>query len=349
MRVLQLGPYPPPHGGVQYNLVAIREFLRRQDIPNEVINLTRFRRSDAGGVYYPKNWFHTLWLLFRLRYDIVHLHIGGNLTPRLLGLSLVCCLMPRSKAILTFHSGGYPGSRKGRTARPFSLRGFIFRRFNKIIAVNTEIVELFKKFGVPADRIRLVYPHALIEVPQDQELTGPLKSFIQGHRPVLITAGLLESEYDLTRQIDVLDPVRKRYHNAGLVIIGSGELEDVLRKYIHSKPYAEHILLCGDVPHLETLRAITESDLFLRTTLYDGDSIAVREALHLGTPVIATDTGMRPQGVFLIPKSDSDALYQAIDMYLQGETPAESKSELSDENIETIFSLYKELVGETKS
>ena len=30
MRVVQLGPYPPPHGGVQTNLVAIREYLRRQ-------------------------------------------------------------------------------------------------------------------------------------------------------------------------------------------------------------------------------------------------------------------------------------------------------------------------------
>ena len=30
MRVVQLGPYPPPHGGVQTNLVAIREYLRRR-------------------------------------------------------------------------------------------------------------------------------------------------------------------------------------------------------------------------------------------------------------------------------------------------------------------------------
>ena len=29
MTVLQLGPVPPPHGGVQTNLIAIREHLRR--------------------------------------------------------------------------------------------------------------------------------------------------------------------------------------------------------------------------------------------------------------------------------------------------------------------------------
>ncbi len=30
MRVLQLGPYPPPHGGVQSNLVAIRPGLYQE-------------------------------------------------------------------------------------------------------------------------------------------------------------------------------------------------------------------------------------------------------------------------------------------------------------------------------
>ena len=27
MIILQMGPYPPPHGGVQTNLVAIRRYL----------------------------------------------------------------------------------------------------------------------------------------------------------------------------------------------------------------------------------------------------------------------------------------------------------------------------------
>ena len=44
MTVLQIGPYPPPHGGVQTNLVAIRDYLRAHGHSAPVINLTRFRR-----------------------------------------------------------------------------------------------------------------------------------------------------------------------------------------------------------------------------------------------------------------------------------------------------------------
>ena len=122
MRVLQLGPYPPPHGGVQTNLVAIRQYLRRRGIPCAVINLTRFRKPDGDNVYYPANALQLMGLLRRLRYDVLHLHIGGDLTPRLLGLGLICSRILGAKSVLTLHSGGYPSSPQGKSARPATLR-----------------------------------------------------------------------------------------------------------------------------------------------------------------------------------------------------------------------------------
>src|SRR5450432_4029724 len=93
MKVLQLGPYPPPHGGVQTNLVAIREYLLASGHECLAINLTRSRGADADGVYYPKSAAGLAWLLLRLRADIVHLHFGGDLTARLLAWPawLPCC------------------------------------------------------------------------------------------------------------------------------------------------------------------------------------------------------------------------------------------------------------------
>src|ERR1039458_6531146 len=161
MRVLQIGPYPPPHGGVQTNLVDIRNYLRKQGCSCEAINITRHRRADADGVYYPSNALELARLLLRLRYDVVHLHIGGHLSGRLLALSLVCCLMPGSKAVLSFHSGGYPSSPAGKTAGPRTLRGWVMRRFDGVIAVNREIADLFGRFGVSAARVRLIPPHSV--------------------------------------------------------------------------------------------------------------------------------------------------------------------------------------------
>lgn len=345
MKVLQLGPYPPPHGGVQTNLVALRRYLRERGIPCAVINLTRHRRADADDVYYPKTGLEVFKLLRQVSADIVHLHLGGHVTPRLLGLSLACCSLPGRRAVLTFHSGGYPSSAAGQRARPTSLRGFVFRRFDKIIAVNEEIVEMFRRFGVPAERIELILPHAPNSLSPDTELPGSLKNFFAAHNPVLLTVGLLEPEYDLALQIEALGRIRQNFPDAGLVIIGSGSLADELRRLIDAKPYASHVLLCGDVPHEITLRAIAEGAAFLRTTLYDGDSISVREALHLGVPVIATNNGMRPAGVILIPPAQLEALCHAIENNLTTSRPQSNDAETGEENLLAVLNLYRELLA----
>jgi glycogen synthase len=343
MRVVQLGPWPPPHGGVQTNMVSIRRYLREQGHFCAVINLTRFRGQQADDVYYPASGADVLRTLRRLRADIIHLHVGGSLTPRLLALCLACAAMPGGKSVLSFHSGGYPTSPDGQTARPFTLRGMVFRRLDAIIAVNPAIEQLFHRFGVAPSRVHLIYPH---ETPQRSDAPYPegLAEFIRAHHPFLFTVGLLEPEYDLPLQIETVGRVRERYALAGLVIAGAGSLEQDLRSLIAAQPWAEHVLLWGDMPHAVTLRAIAECDMLLRTTHYDGDSIAVREALALGTPVIATDNGMRPNGVRLIPARNPDALLAAIQQTMESTASREATAG-DDSNLQQVLQLYTSLLG----
>jgi glycosyltransferase involved in cell wall biosynthesis len=344
--VIQLGPYPPPQGGIQTHLVALRQFLLDRQIPCAAINLTRFRRPDGDGVYYPESALGVARLLLRLPYPIVHLHIGGNLTNRLLALSLFCSLLPDRRTVLTFHSGGYPTSPAGRTAGPHTARGIVLRRFDRVIAVNAAIAGLLDRLGLRPDRVRVISPFSVAEPAPSTALTDRLRDFCGVHRPLLLTVGLLEPEYDLPLQIETLGRVRERFPKAGLVILGSGSLEQELRAAISTKPYASDILLHGDAPHPLTLRLISDSDLLLRTTWYDGDSISVREALHLGTPVIATDNGMRPDGVELVPPRDPAALLQAITRRLTDEAPPAARLARPDGNLQAVLDVYAELSTE---
>jgi glycosyltransferase involved in cell wall biosynthesis len=343
MRVVQLGPYPPPHGGVQTNLVAIREYLRRHGHTCDAVNLTRFRREDADGVYYPQDALALMRLLWRLPADILHLHFGGDLTSRLLGLALFCTLLPGRKTVLTFHSGGYPGSPAGLTAAPGTLRGFVLRRIDGLIGVNSRIAAMFRKFGVRAERIRTILP--FVVQPPDRALPLPqaLSEFLGAHRPVLLTVGLLEPEYDLAMQIDCMAGILERFPHAGLLIVGAGSLEAGLRAQIAGKAYAGQILLYGDMPHAVTLRATLECDLLLRTTLYDGDSVSVREALYLGTPVIATDNGMRPEGVHLVPVSDPARLREAVCAVLACGDARRAPAGDGQENLRAVLEFYEEV------
>lgn len=348
MRVLLLGPYPPPHGGVQTNLVAIRRLLFSRGIPCSVINLTRFRKEAADDIYYPTNALELLWMLVRLKYDILHLHIGGNLTTRLLLVGLAATLMPGRKTVLTFHSGGYPTSEAGASAGRATFRGFVLRRFDRLIGVNQELTQLYRKFGIEETKIRLIFPHAVIRDSFAPSLPDQMAGFMEAHQPNILTVSGLEPEYEVPLQIDVLGSILDRFPGAGLMIVGTGSLEEKIRKEIENKSYAEHILLCGDVPHAITLRAISECDLFLRTTQYDGDSISVREALYSGVPVIATDNGMRPQGIHLIPRPEPESLKRAIEEVLNNGTAALAVAETGERNIEEVLELYQELISESK-
>lgn len=343
MTILQLGPYPPPHGGVQSNVVAIRRHLTRHGIQSGVVNLTRHREAREPDVYHPRTAWETARLLWRLPYRILHFHWGGNVTGRLLGLSLFLCWLPGRKAVLTFHSGGYPSSNEGRAARAGTFRGFVFRRFDRVIAVNEEIAGMMRRYGVREDRLRVICPTAIEESEIADKLPDALSGFYAAHRPLLLTVGLLEPEYDLPLQIDVLGPVREVLPQAGLVIAGSGSLEGELRQRIESKPWSDHILLAGDVPHDVTLRAIREAEVLLRTTQYDGDAVSIREALYLGTPVIATDNGMRPAGLRLIPAGDAPALRSAIEDLAREQRPKTAGAGTGIENLDAVLALYREL------
>lgn len=348
MRVLQLGPFAPPHGGVQSNLAAIRDALVDRGISCPVVTLTRAQSPsvDACEIYRPQNAIQFISYLVRLRYDIVHLHIGGSVTLRLLGVTFLCTLIPRCKFVLTFHSGGYASSKVGRTARPWTLRGIVFRRVDRVICVNREIIDLFERFGVAPARTRLIPPYALKVPSGETEIPYDFKRFLETHSPLLVSVGLLEREYNLPMQIEVLGLIRETFAHAGLIMIGSGSQEQDLRRRIEKQSYAEHIMLCGDIEHQVTIHVIAESDLMLRTTAFDGDAISVREALHLGTPVIATDNGMRPEGVHLIPFAHLDELRQAIVERLT--EPEQTISQLNDSNehVLAVLDLYQELLAE---
>jgi glycogen synthase len=344
MRVLLIGPYPPPQGGIQTNLVSIRRFLLEREIPCQVINLTRYRQKDHDGIYFPSNGLEVFLLLARLPFTIVHVHIGGNLTPRLLLLALACTLLPNAKTVLTLHSGGYPSSEEGRASHRRTFRAFVFRRIHRLIAVNEQLRRLFvEQFGVAAERVHLILPHSLPAGIPNVALPDEVEQFFSSHQPVFLSMGWLEPEYDYSLQIRALGLVRQSYPRAGLLILGEGRLRPQLEQEIAAASCPEDVLLAGDLPHEIALAAMARPDLFLRTTHYDGDSISVREALHFGTPVIASDTGLRPDGVRLVPMRDEEALVGAILAQLKEHKPPRRAPEAHEENIAAIHHLYENL------
>jgi glycosyltransferase involved in cell wall biosynthesis len=345
MHVLQLGPYPPPEGGIHRNMLAIREDLWRAGHRCSIVATAKSSKITAEpDVYHPGTPAQLLKLLVRLKYDVLHLHVGGELTPRVMSLILACGIIGRGKNVMTVHSGGFAVSAEAQNARRNSGKGFIFRQFERIICVNSRLAEVFKRYGVTENRVRLIYPFIHKSPEKGVEIPPALSEFAEKCRPFLLTVGLLEDTYDLFMQIDAIEKVLEKHAEAGLMIIGSGSLESRLKAAIASKTYAGRIFLAGDVSHRITLHLIDRADILLRTTKFDGDAISVREALHLATPVVASDNGMRPDGVYLIPKENPQKLVEAIFEVASREKVKKQPKPDDRKNIEAVVSVYRELL-----
>jgi glycosyltransferase involved in cell wall biosynthesis len=342
MRVLQFGVFPPPEGGVQSNIKDIRDYVRENGARCGVVHLSRHRQEDHDEVFYPKSPVAVAKLALTFPAEILHFHLGGMVNRELLALYAFGTSIPGKKTVLTFHSGGYPASPDAQLPHPW--RDIVFRRFDRIIGVNQQIVDMFVKCGVPREKARLIPPFALPSTPPKAEIPAAIGQFLESHSPVLLTVGLLEPEYDLPLQIEAMEAVLRAHPRTGLLIIGAGSLEQELRDLIASKPWASSILLTGNVPRSSTMNIMVRSDMLLRTTWYDGDAVSVREALHFGLPVIASDNGMRPPGPALIPAKDRDALVTAIlNEVARPKGPRVIKPAVT-ENLKAVFDLYKELV-----
>jgi len=346
MRVLQLGPYPPPRGGITRNMLAIREELIAAGHHCAIVATSKSTSVvPEPGVHHPGSALALLKLLYKLEFDVLHIHIGGEIPPRLLALIFCSTVFAPGRCVMTLHSGGYPLSDEGKNARPNSVRGFVFRRLARVIAVNPAMRDMFGRYGVKGEYIRLILPFSNDLPDKTAEVPPEIRDFAARNRPFLLSASLLEKEYDLPMQIEALGEVLKEFPQAGLVLAGSGSLEGELRETIKQKPYADRIMLAGDLDHKIVLNLIDACDILLRTTLFDGDAISVREALFLETPVIATDNGMRPDGVDLIPVGDSGALADSIKTIARREKPEKTQKTADRSNIRSVIELYSKIAG----
>jgi len=121
-------------------------------------------------------------------------------------------------------------------------------------------------------------------------------------------------EYGFDLLTTAVARLRLRYPSVGCAVMGSGEQREDAERQIHETGLEENVLLLGDVKHDDCLALMSVSDVFVRPTLEDGDSISVREALSLGVPVVASRIGTRPAGAILFQPGDVGEMLSKIEL-----------------------------------
>ncbi|MEP7254683.1 MAG: glycosyltransferase [Ferruginibacter sp.] len=306
-RILLIGPYPPPYGGVSMHIKRLKMLLS-DEFDIDVVDESREKKK---GIFNLRSLNIFTYLYKVLKTDIVHIH-SGKFFFRLLHFSAASLFF--KKKIMTIH-GYEPG--RGANIRPMDRA--ILNNCNKVIFVSKELADAFnvkqyiiKEAFLPPD------------VNSEPEIPVDVANWIekrrsQGYKICVANAWRLDrhENEDLYGLDLCILAAKKNKENAvkaatifvvsdGSGVIKTGEYKKMIKDF-----ELEDCFLIWEAP-LSFIKLIINTDIVLRPTNTDGDALTVREGSFLGKPVIASDVVIRPAGTKLFKTRDAGSLAQEI-------------------------------------
>ena len=292
--------------------------------------------------------------MLRHRCKIVHLY-NPNWLSRLM-LAIIACFRP-GKYILSIHGRSIAEALDCANPIRSVLTRWLLRQMDIVIACNPEIEQrCLQDVGLAPRKVRMIPAF----IPPDTDFSTPppdyVQSFMKEHSPLIFAVGWIGQKYQgcdvygLDMLVELIDRLRISYPNIGMAFsVNGGDQEDVSSaiKVCYDR-VGEHMLLIAE--ELSDLTTIVQGcDIFVRPTNTDGDAVSIREALHLGIPVVASDAVPRPEPCIVFKSRDMDGFEEKVRiaiLNLQSLKEVLRAYEMPDNALQ-IIELYKHLKKET--
>lgn len=156
---------------------------------------------------------------------------------------------------------------------------------DRVVTVSDDAASLcIKSDGLPAEKVQRIWNG--IDVSQFAYRTSQ-------QRPVAISVARLSAEKDFPTLLKAVALVIKKVPEFSLRLVGDGaerpQLEQLVRD-LHLEPHVEFLGERSDVPSL-----LAEAGFFVTSSLTEGISLTLLEAMAVGLPVVATAVGGNPE------------------------------------------------------
>jgi glycosyltransferase involved in cell wall biosynthesis len=353
--VALVGPYPPPFGGVSVHIKRLHLRLAALDIPSWVY-CQPSPVADSGERVIPASFkfsWHA-WIPehgWRCDTSIVHFHDGWCWAPAAWAM-----LLRGKKVVMTLHNqqaGSVLWQEVSWLERWVSRRLF---RHPRVwwVAVSQEVRRQLIEKGVPAERISVAPAYIPPRGDADaSSLPAYVREFLAAHSPVLSTYAwrlTIDAQgvdvYGFDQCIELIRSLKADFPGIGLGV-SLPQVSDVdyfreLKARVAAYGLEDHVLFITEP--LEDVQLLWQaSDVFVRATNTDGDAVAVREALGLRVPVVASDASVRPDGAVLYKTRDLEALGAAVRQVLTHHAAhVEALQSISiEDNFPPLLKLYR--------
>ena len=164
--------------------------------------------------------------------------------------------------------------------------------------------------------------------------------------PFFLAAGRLELVKDYSTLLKAFHELLKS-HEAKLIILGEGSLEQELKDFTIELGIQEHVSFPGFVTDIYSY--MCNSDIFVLTSVYEGMPTVLLEAMACGTPVISSNCPYGPNeliqdGVegYLYPVGDYEQLAKLMRILLNDKSKRSQMGEHAY-NRATVFSIERSM------
>jgi glycosyltransferase involved in cell wall biosynthesis len=292
-------------------------------------------------------------LIRKINPDILHVHYAG--VNGILG-----ALSGFYPFLLTAYGSDIFENSKS-IIRRYLLK-YVLRKADVITCNGKPLAKEMIRLGVDPQKIRFIYwgtdTKKFSPVPKDKELRKKLGAF---DNPMIISLRNLEPVYDIETLIKAAPFILKEFPMAKLVITGEGSQEKNLKKLANELRISDSVNFVGWISYDDVPRYLNSSDVYVSTSLSDGDlAQSTQQAMACEIPIITTDINVNKERIndgedgLLFPTGNSKSLAEKIIKLLKdtrlriklGKNGRKIIKKKLDyyKNMEEADKLYKELI-----
>ena len=309
-KIVLLGPYPPPYGGVAIFTKALFEFTKGsgvelwaagENLPSEPgIRPIKYRR--LGLIPLVLRWGSRVRIVDSFHFLLEY--------PNLLMVPLwvLFKLVLRFEWIKVVHDGSLPSR-----YRDFSfIQKLLFKlsvnSVDEFAVVNENIKAFLTNEIGTTKNVNTV--NALLPIPRDElnaALPEQIAAALGQYEKRVVSTGVFLPSYGFADAADAVERIRRETgKRVGLILVDGA--------FIRDESYRAAVLAGRDwitvwekLPHKQVLQVFQRSDVFIRGFRHEGYGLSRIEAIWCGIPVIAAQ-GEESRGIALYDFGDLETL-----------------------------------------
>lgn len=310
LRVVLVGPLPPPAGGMANQTRQLARLLGESGVQVQLVQSNPpYRPAWIGNVRGLRAVFRlipylaALWRALRGA-DIAHVMANSGWAWHLFAAPAIWLARLRGVPVLVNYRGGEAETflcRQARWVRPTM-------RLARVLAVPSGFLQgVFARHGMTAEVVPNVVDLARFR-PAERRTPG---------KHIVVTRNL-EPIYDIPTALRALAKVRTRFPAARMTVAGSGPERESLQRLAHELGIAEVVRFTGRLDRDEIAALYRDADLLLNPSTADNMPNSLLEAMASGVPIVSTNVGGVPflveheRTALLVPARDADAMAAAV-------------------------------------